>query len=254
MLKHEALIAQQFGATAEAYLSSAVHAEGEDLQLLAARIAASPGAVVLDLGCGAGHASYAVAPHAASVVACDPTPEMLEVVKRAGRGRGCENITTTLASAEALPFGSASFDWIVSRFSAHHWSDVPSALRQMRRVLKPGGRVLLIDTVGEESPLLDTYLQSVELLRDTSHIRNYSPREWLNMFREAGFAAAIELRWAVRLEFANWTERMRTPPERVQAIRSLWNAAPLEVQRHFHVEPDASFTTRKAMIEAGEAP
>ena len=47
----------------------------------------------------------------------------------------------------------------------------------------------MIDSAGSETPLLDTHLQAVEILRDPSHIRNYSVQEWLALFREAGFTA-----------------------------------------------------------------
>lgn len=249
-MKHETLVEQQFGARAQAYLDSAVHAGGEDLERLASAVAATPGAAVLDLGCGAGHASFAVAPHTATVVAYDLSAEMLSVVHRTASERGLKSIRTQQGKAEVLPFPAASFDWIISRYSAHHWHNVPAALREMRRVLRPGGGVLLIDTVGEEHPLLDTYLQAIELLRDPSHVRNQSRQEWLALFADAGFHAQVEQEWPLLLEFAPWVARMHTPAERVAAIHSLWAAAPDEVRAHFAVRPDGSFTSRKAMIAA----
>ncbi len=83
-MEHDVLVAQQFGATARAYLESVTHATGDDLELLAQEIAAVPHAAVLDLGCGAGHASFAVAPRAASVTAYDLTAQMLAVVRTRG--------------------------------------------------------------------------------------------------------------------------------------------------------------------------
>jgi ubiquinone/menaquinone biosynthesis C-methylase UbiE len=216
-MEHDALVAQQFGATARAYLESETHSTGDDLELLAQEVAAIPKAAVLDLGCGAGHASFAVAPHAASVTAYDLTPEMLAVVKREAAARELPNIATVQGMAEELPFPEAHFDCVISRYSAHHWHDVPAALREVRRVLKPGGRALLIDTAGGETPLLDTHLQAVEILRDPSHVRDYSAREWLALFREAGFTATLRQEWPLPIEFSGWIERQRTAPERVAA-------------------------------------
>jgi hypothetical protein len=110
--------------------------------------------------------------------------------------------------------------------------------------------MLLIDTAGGESPLLDTHLQTIELLRDPSHIRNYTGREWIDMFREAGFEASLRQRWPVTLEFRGWVERMRTPPERVTAIQAVWRAAPDEVRQFFAVQPDGSFAMQKLLLEA----
>jgi len=90
-MEHDVLVALQFGTTARAYLESETHATGEDLELLAQEVAAIPKAAVLDLGCGAGHASFAVAPHAASVTAYDLTSQMLTVVEREAIARNLSN-------------------------------------------------------------------------------------------------------------------------------------------------------------------
>jgi SAM-dependent methyltransferase len=249
-MEHDVLVTEQFGATARAYLDSVTHATGDDLELLAKEIATVPQAQVLDLGCGAGHASFAVAPHAASVTAYDMTAQMLAVVEREASTRGLGNIATLQGMAEALPFTDAHFDFVISRYSAHHWHDVPAALREIRRVLKPDGRALLIDTAGGETPLLDTHLQAVEILRDPSHVRDYTVQEWLALFREAAFKATLRKVWPLPIEFSGWVERMRTHPERVAAIHALWNAAPDEVRNFFEVQQDGSFTLQKILIAA----
>ncbi|HEX4582661.1 MAG TPA: class I SAM-dependent methyltransferase [Acidobacteriaceae bacterium] len=249
-MEHDVLVAQQFGATARAYLESVTHATGEDLEILGAEIAAVPDAVVLDLGCGAGHASFAIASHAASVTAYDLTAQMLAVVQREAAARKLRNITTVQGMAEVLPFPDAHFDRVISRYSAHHWHDVPAALHEVRRVLKPRGEALLIDTAGGENPLLDTHLQAIEILRDPSHIRDYSTREWLALFAEAGFTASVRKEWPVKIEFSAWVERQRTSPERIAAIHALWGAAPDEVRSFFEVQPDSSFTLQKVLIAA----
>ncbi|OTP67288.1 SAM-dependent methyltransferase YafE [Caballeronia sordidicola] len=118
-MKHHDQVADAFGSTAAAYLTSAVHATGADLQELAREVAAVPDAVVLDLGCGAGHVSFSVAPHAKSVVAYDIAEQMLATVAGAAQERGLENITTQQGPAERLPFADAIFDRVLSRMSAH---------------------------------------------------------------------------------------------------------------------------------------
>ena len=81
---HEALVGRQFGTRAAAYLSSVVHAQGADLESLAALAEEESGAQVLDLGCGAGHVSFSVASRAKSVIACDLPSDIAR--RRAGRG------------------------------------------------------------------------------------------------------------------------------------------------------------------------
>jgi ubiquinone/menaquinone biosynthesis C-methylase UbiE len=249
-MRHQDQVADAFGSTAAHYLTSTVHATGKDLQTLAQRVAQTPQAAVLDMGCGAGHASFAVAPHAASVVAYDLARPMLATVDTAAIDRGLGNIRTKQGAAESLPFDDASFDWVVSRFSAHHWHDVPQALAEARRVLKLGGRALFIDIAGADHPLVDTHLQAVEVLRDGSHIRDYRADEWLAFFEGAGFAPTVSERWRLPIEFDAWVTRMRTPALHVDAIRSLWQSAPDEVRQHYAVKADGSFEMDVLMIEA----
>ncbi|PQV52676.1 class I SAM-dependent methyltransferase [Paraburkholderia sp. BL21I4N1] len=249
-MKHHDQVADAFGSTAAAYLTSQTHATGADLQTLAASIAATPDATVLDMGCGAGHASFAVAKHAKDVVAYDIAPPMLATVEGAAQDRGLANIRTQQGAAEKLPFADHSFDWVISRMSAHHWHDVPLALAEVRRVLKPAGKVLFIDIAGSDHPLLDTHLQAVEVLRDGSHIRDYRADEWVAFFEAAGFQASIRERWRIDIEFGSWVARMRTPEPRVVAIRSLWAHSPDEVRAYFGVQEDGSFKLDALMIEA----
>jgi ubiquinone/menaquinone biosynthesis C-methylase UbiE len=249
-MKHHDQVADAFGSTAAAYLTSQTHATGADLRTLAESIAATPDATVLDMGCGAGHASFAVAPHAREVVAYDIAPQMLATVAGAALERGLANIRTQQGAAEMLPFDDHAFDWVISRMSAHHWHDVPRALAEVRRVLKPGGKVLFIDIAGIDHPLLDTHIQAIELLRDGSHIRDYRADEWVTLFAAAGFNASIRERWRIDIEFSSWVARMRTPQPRVVAIRSLWDHAPDEVRQYFDVQQDGSFKLDALMIDA----
>ncbi|MBP1207027.1 ubiquinone/menaquinone biosynthesis C-methylase UbiE [Duganella sp. 1411] len=249
-MQQHAVVAQQFGPTASAYLTSTVHAQGADLASLRELAAGLGTPLVLDLGCGAGHASFAVAPVARSVTAFDLSAEMLAVVSGAARERGLHNITTEQGNVASLPFADASFCMVVTRFSAHHWLDVPAALREVRRVLKPNGLLVVIDITAPEAPLHDTTLQAVELLRDGSHVRDYRPSEWTAMLQAAGFQPERAGDWKLQMVFDEWTARMRTPAERVAAIRSLFASAPQETRDYFDVRPDDSFTIDSTLFTA----
>jgi ubiquinone/menaquinone biosynthesis C-methylase UbiE len=249
-MRHEQSISKSFSSNAERYLTSPVHSAGADLDFLARSVAALDQPKVLDLGCGAGHASFATAPFAREVIAFDLTAGMLEVTAAAAKERGLSNIRTTQGSVEELPFDTQQFDFIVSRYSAHHWNDVPRALQEVKRVLKPSGQVCVIDTTGAPSPLLDTHLQSVELLRDPSHVRSYTNLEWLSFFQEASFDARLEQKWRLALEFSSWVSRIGTSVEGVAAIRTLWSSAPFEVRDYFKLQDDLSFELDAEMILA----
>ena len=253
-MRHEQSISKRFGANAERYLTSPVHSAGADLDFLARAVAALDQPKVLDLGCGAGHASFATAPFAREVIAFDLTAAMLEVTAVAAKERSLSNINTTQGSVEELPFDSRQFDFVVSRYSAHHWNDLPRALQEVRRVLKPSGQVCFIDLTGAPSPLLDTHLQSVELARDPSHVRSYTDAEWLSFFQAASFDARIEQKWRLSTEFSSWVSRIGTSAEGIAAIRSLWSSAPSEVRDYFKLQNDLSFEVDAVMILAHMAP
>ena len=256
MRPHREAVHAQFDPQASAYLTSPVHAAGADLAAARARLAHSASAhtQLLDVGCGAGHLSLTLAPLAARVVALDPSPGMLETVREAARSRGLAQIETCQAYATGLPFAAGSFDVVASRYSAHHWLDVPRALGEMRRVLKADGDLLLIDLLGEELPLLDTHLQSLELLRDPSHVRNYSASQWQALLQQCGFGSVGQQHWRTRLEFDSWVRRMRTPPALVAAIRQLQTGAPEEVQQGLQIEPDGSFSATTGLFWARAEP
>lgn len=250
--RHEAVVERQFGAQANAYLNSAVHAQGEEFAQLRERLSASSGARVLDLGCGAGHVSFQVAPLAGEVVAYDLSEQMLAVVASAAAERGLDNIRTRQGVAERLPFEDGEFDFVFSRYSAHHWRDVGQALREVRRVLKPGGVACFIDVAAPGLPLLDTHLQAVEVLRDTSHVRDYSPSEWARLVGEAGLAVTACSRQRLRLEFTSWVERMRTPEVMRQAIRALQLSVGIEVREYFEIDAEGSFSTDVLVLWANK--
>ncbi|MCA4821863.1 MAG: methyltransferase domain-containing protein [Serratia rubidaea] len=247
---HNDAVDRQFGAQASAYLTSAVHAQGNDLQRLGRLLAAHPQARVLDLGCGAGHASFTAAAQVSQVVAYDLSAQMLAVVAQAAQERGLSNIQTQQGVAESLPFADGDFDLVISRYSAHHWHDVGQALREVKRVLKPGGKAILMDVVSPGHPLLDIYLQTVEVLRDTSHVRNYAPGEWLSMLTAAGLRAEEVTSDRLPLEFSSWVARMRTPETLVAAIREFQRQVSDEVVSHFAIQPDGTFTSDMMMLVA----
>ena len=247
---HEAVVNEQYSPRALAYLTSAVHAQGEDLAQLSHIVGARPDSLALDLGCGGGHAAFLLAPLVKKVVAYDLSEAMVATVRAEAARRGLDNLDARHGSAERLPCPDAAFDIVVSRYSVHHWRDARAGLRETRRVLKPSGLAVFMDVVTPGLPLLDTWLQSVELLRDPSHVRNYSIPEWRSMLREAGLQPGEASRFKLRLEFASWIQRMNTTEVHVQAIQALRERAAAEVTKYFSVESDGSFTVDSILIRA----
>lgn len=244
----KASVQQQFGNVAVNYATSTVHASGEDLNRMV-QIADLTGAEqVLDAGCGAGHTALAFAPHVAHVVAYDLTASMLEQVERLAAERYITNLSTRQGDVEVLPFDDASFDIVVSRYSAHHWPHPARALAEFKRVLKPNGQFILSDIVAAEDPTLDTFLQTVELLRDPSHVRDHSISQWTAMLHNAGFTTEVPFTWQLPLDFDSWVVRMATPAANVAILRTLFDGAPSEVREEMDVQPNYRFQIPGALF------
>ncbi len=246
---HEKVVESQFGPRAKAYVESAVHAQGADLDALEAIVRKAAPARALDLGAGGGHVSYLMARHAKAVTAADLSGEMLAAVATTAREKRLDNIETVQAPAEDLPFDDGSFDFVGCRYSAHHWRDFDGGLREARRVLKLGATAVFMDAYSPGPSLFDTHLQAVELLRDTSHVRDYTASQWIAALERSGFALQGCRTWRLRMDFPVWIARMRTPDDNARAIRALQAASSAEVKRHFAIEDDGSFVLDILLIE-----
>lgn len=247
-------VRRQFGATAEAYAVSAVHASGPNLEALieAARLTGKER--VLDLGSGAGHTALRFARAAGEVVGVDVTAEMVAVATRLAHERELANVSFREADAARLPFADATFDVVVSRFSAHHYGSPEGAVREAARVLRPGGAFLLVDTVAPEDEALDRFFNAFELLRDPSHHRNWRVLEWQRFLQTAGFRARTLERWSLWLDGRDWVKRMQTPPTRVAMLRELFATADERTRQAFEVHDEPwSFSIPIALIEGVKA-
>jgi SAM-dependent methyltransferase len=244
----------QWAAVAEHYGTGWSHADGPDLRWLVE--AALPRATdrAIDLGAGAGHAALALAPHVARVDAIDPTPEMLAVAARLAAERGIGNVAWSEALADALPFPAATFDLAISRFSIHHWPDPRGALREVARVVRPGGRIVLVDLVAPEDAGLDTFLNALELLRDPTHGRSLRASDWRAVIAGAGFRGDIAREWRFRHDTEDWLSRTAPLHWRADAVRRMLREAPDAARAAFEVAADGSAFTVGAVVVAGALP
>jgi SAM-dependent methyltransferase len=234
-------IRRQFGAAADRYAVSAYHHLGPDLTALIDAAELAGGERALDLGTGTGHTALALAPRAAEVVAVDLTTPMLEQARRLAGERGFSNVRFELGDATALPYAGASFDLVTCRVCAHHFADAAAAMREAARVLRPGGRLLLVDSVAPEDPAEDTFLNAIELLRDPSHVRDYSVSQWRTMLADAGLAVEHLATWGVPLDFDDWVERMGTPHATRLQLKVLFDDATDQVRDAFELRTGAAY-------------
>jgi ubiquinone/menaquinone biosynthesis C-methylase UbiE len=127
-----------------------------------------PGMKILDVACGSGEPSISIAAllkGRGEVVGVDMAAEPLKVARVRAEKRGLENVEYIQADVHALPFGDNSFDRVTSRLGVMFFGDLGKALGEMRRVLKPGGRVALLAWGAMEQPYFETTIGTARRVR-----------------------------------------------------------------------------------------
>jgi len=238
---------------AEAY-ATGEHKAGRELELVVEWAAPTGKERVLDIGTGAGHTALALAPRVSDVVLTDPVDAMLATARRLFQTAGLWNAQFVRAGAEQLPFPRASFDIVTTRLAAHHFDDVALAMREVARVLRPGGTFIFVDTTAPEDKESAAYQDEVELLRDPTHRRIYTEREWIAFCEQAGLH--VEKAEVVRKthDFEPWLERGGEDAATQQHVRARFLDAPASAIRDLGiVTVDGkvrSFTDRKLVLAA----
>jgi ubiquinone/menaquinone biosynthesis C-methylase UbiE len=220
------LAKKQFGANAERYVTSKVHAEGESLDRLVAVADPKPEWRALDLATGGGHTALAIAPRVREVVVTDLTPEMLAVAKKHLESKGVTNAVYQEEDACQLTFPDASFDLVTCRIAPHHFPDVTAFVSEMYRVLRPGGRAVMIDNVVPEDPKAGDFINRFEKRRDPSHNRCLTIPEWVDLFTKAGFLDLQLEHFFKAIEFEAWSD-IKSVDEKVRGeLREMLVDAP----------------------------
>lgn len=138
---------------------------------------------VLEVAAGTCICGRSLAPFVKNVTCLDMTTAMLAVGKDEAEKQGFCNIDFVQGDAEKLPFSDNSFDIIISRLAFHHFPNPKRCFSEMERVLRAGGKLIVIDMEAAEEALRNTE-DEIETLRDASHMRNLSREEFTEMFRD----------------------------------------------------------------------
>lgn len=230
------LVQRQFGQHAAAYVTSATHAAGADLERLVALVEPQPDWRVLDVATGGGHTARVFAPHVAQVIAADLTLAMLQAAQKHHRQLGLANITYVQLDAVALPFAAEVFDLVTCRIAPHHFPSIQQFVNEAARVTHPGGLVAVIDQIMPTNRQAARYVNAFERLRDPSHAWAFSLPRWEGMFKAAGLDVLHSESYTERHRLAEWAARMGCAPDTVTRLRAMLIQAPEKAAEWFQAE------------------
>jgi len=250
----KARVQAQFGSSAQAYVTSPGHAGGDDLERLVAWGRKRGAARVLDVATGGGHTALAFAAFTPTVASTDLTLPMLEAARDFIGGKGALNVRFLASDVEALAFRDASFGVVTCRLAAHHFPALLPALREMARVLRPGGSILLEDILGHDDAELAAFVLEVEKRRDPTHVRSLTHREWEAFLKAAGLTVIDEGTLTKARRWEEWTARMRMTPDAKADLERFVLAAPERCREGFGLTIEdgriQSFSDRLILITA----
>jgi ubiquinone/menaquinone biosynthesis C-methylase UbiE len=215
------------------YATSNVHKFGPSLAKLIALARPNEHDVCLDIGTGAGHTAAALAQHAKKVYGLDPSEGMRKAAQ-ASYGH-LTNLEFVPGSSEETDFPDNTFDIITARHTLHHHPSMPRTLEEIKRVLKPNGRLVIVDEITPNEQVNDWY-HSLEVTRDPTHLRAYYVEEWKAFIKEAGLTWVLgDTDTVYPLEVESWISRMQPSAEQAEKVRQLFRNADLETQKIFNI-------------------
>jgi len=187
MTSHDSRILDQFTRQAVPFSTAPAIRNEEALNRIVEWAGAGPEDTVLDVACGPGLLVCAFARVVKHATGVDLTPAMLEQARKIQQEKGLKNVTWLPGNVYSLPFPDSQFSVVSSRFAFHHLEQPFDALKEMKRVCKPGGTIAVADMA--PVPQRAAALNAAERLRDPSHVRALPPEELRGLFAEAGLSA-----------------------------------------------------------------
>jgi SAM-dependent methyltransferase len=223
---HSAQVRDEFAYQADAFARSPTMSLAETLDVVVDLAPSDPEARWVEVACGPGLITRALAPRVDSVLGLDLTPVMVEKARADAAAAGVENVSFELGDATALDLPDDAFDGAITRFSLHHIPAPVRVLEEMRRVVKPGGWVVVSDFVTDDDGEAAAWQEGIERLRDPSHWALLTPARIEAHAERAGLVADSRREVPFVIDFEEWLERGSGGPANAELIERLVGEAP----------------------------
>jgi ubiquinone/menaquinone biosynthesis C-methylase UbiE len=185
----------------------------------------------LDSGCGAGALAFALAPHVREVVGVDTSTALLA----AGRADAPPNVTLVEGDATALPFEIGEFDLAGCARVLHHVRRPELVVSELTRVTRPGGRILVVDQLGDIDPMHRLAIDQFERRRDPSHQRLLPDTDIRGLLEANGLVVERNEITRERRELERYLDLAAVPEEARSEVRALAPGPVFEVEVGWYV-------------------
>lgn len=223
---HSTQVRDEFAHQADAFARSPTMSLAETLGVVVDLVPADPEARWVELACGPALIAREMAPRVGSVAGFDLTPAMVEKARAEAAAAGVENVGFELGDATALDLPDDSFDGAITRFSIHHIPAPVRMLEEMRRVVKPGGWVVVSDFVTDDEGEEQAWQEEIERLRDPSHWALLTPSRIEALAERIGLVPDQRREVPFVIDFEEWLNRGSGGPANAALIERLLGEAP----------------------------
>jgi SAM-dependent methyltransferase len=204
---HTTQIRDEFAHQADSFARSPTMSLVETLGVVVDLVPDDPEARWVELACGPGLIARAIAPRVGSVLGLDLTPAMIEKARSEAAAAGVDNLRFEVGDATALDLHDGAFDGAITRFSLHHIPAPVRVLEEMRRVVRPGGWVVVSDFVTDDDGEAQAWQEEIERLRDPSHWALLTPSRIEALAERAGLVPDVQREVPFTIDFEEWLGR-----------------------------------------------
>jgi ubiquinone/menaquinone biosynthesis C-methylase UbiE len=215
--KHIAEIKREFSNQAQSLNNSPIFNNNDIIDTIISLADIKPDSNVLDLACGTGIVTKALAKTSKHIYAVDITDEMIKMTKAMCIKNGFDHVKVLKGNAEKLNFDNEYFDIIVTRLSIHHFMNPDLTIKEMKRVLKPNGTILISDIYSSNDTEDAELHNAIEILRDPTHIKMLSLSEFEKLFSSNNLAITETSFINIEREYDEWLT-ITNAPERYQSL------------------------------------
>ena len=222
---HKDLIRKQFGIQAKHHTQTVKFRRGENVVPMIDLAEPKETDRLLDVASGPGHVATEFSGKVRAVVGVDLLAEMNAMARKRVADKGITNIEFIEGDAEDLKFPDGSFEIVTCRFTFHHFRDPVRALSEMKRVLVPGGRIVLYDFLASAEEEKAAVHNDIERARDPSHVRIYRLDQFLELFEKTGLSETGRVTTLLRRNYEEWMSYLGADKELLDQVRKKFEAS-----------------------------